>query len=195
MRKLGMSLILGLMALLSAVQTPAQSAVPATLVIANRLPDPRTGNILAPPKVLIQGNKIKQVGPPCQMGGPADAKIIDPTTICNLGHSGIDGDTELHDAINAGRVPGPRMLASRRKLVTRGETCARNLNPALAESILQQEFLFLDGADQARQAVRQNEFYNVDILKVSAEEDLTVPEPAAAVEEAHRAHLNFGACH
>src|SRR6476659_5328726 len=27
------------------------------------------------------------------------------TTVRNLGHSGIDGDTELRDAINAGRVP------------------------------------------------------------------------------------------
>src|SRR5580658_8780663 len=29
------------------------------------------------------------------------------TTVRNLGHSGIDGDTELRDAVNAGRVPGP----------------------------------------------------------------------------------------
>ena len=36
------------------------------------------------------------------------------TTVRNLGHSGIDGDTELRDAINAGRVPGPRILASGR---------------------------------------------------------------------------------
>jgi imidazolonepropionase-like amidohydrolase len=32
-------------------------------------------------------------------------------------------------------------------------------------------------------------FYNVDVIKVTAEEDLTVPELAAAIEEAHRAHL------
>src|SRR5215469_4105942 len=38
------------------------------------------------------------------------------TTVRILGHSGIDGDTELRDAINAGRVPGPRILASGRKL-------------------------------------------------------------------------------
>ena len=37
------------------------------------------------------------------------------TTVRNLGHSGIDGDTELRDAINAGRVSGPRILASGRK--------------------------------------------------------------------------------
>jgi imidazolonepropionase-like amidohydrolase len=38
------------------------------------------------------------------------------TTVRNLGHSGIDGDTALRDAINAGRVSGPRILASGRKL-------------------------------------------------------------------------------
>jgi imidazolonepropionase-like amidohydrolase len=112
------------------------------------------------------------------------------TTVRNLGHSGIDGDTELRDAINAGRVPGPRILASARKLITRGEY-VQNLNPALAESILKQEFLLIDGPDSARQAVRQNVFQNVDVIKVSADENLTVPELAAAVEEAHRNHLKI----
>jgi imidazolonepropionase-like amidohydrolase len=111
------------------------------------------------------------------------------TTVRNLGHSGIDGDTELRDAINAGRFPGPRILASGRKLETRGETYVQNLNPALADAILQQEFLLFDGADSARKAVRQNVFHNVDVIKVTAEENLTVPELAAAIEEAHRNHL------
>src|SRR5437667_2908065 len=110
------------------------------------------------------------------------------TTVRNLGHSGVDGDTELRDAIKAGRVPGPRILASGRKLITRG-SYVQNLNPALADAILQQEFLLIDGTDRARQAVRQNEFQNVDVIKVSADENLTVPELAPAVEEAHRQHL------
>jgi imidazolonepropionase-like amidohydrolase len=110
------------------------------------------------------------------------------TTVRNLGHSGIDGDTELRDAINAGRVPGPRILASGRKLITRGEYLL-NLNPALADAILQQEFLLIDGVDAARQAVRQNELQNVDVIKVSADENLTVPELTAVVDEAHRQHL------
>ena len=110
------------------------------------------------------------------------------TTVRNLGHSGIDGDTELRDAINAGRIPGPRILASGRKLITRGDYI-ENLNPALADAILEQEFLLIDGTDRARQAVRQNEFQNVDLIKVAADENLTVPELAAVVEEAHRKHL------
>jgi len=112
------------------------------------------------------------------------------TTVRNLGHSGIDGDTELRDAINAGRVPGPRILASGRKLITRG-MYVQNLNPALVAAILQQEFLLIDGVDRARQAVRQNEFQNVDVIKVSADENLTVSELAAVVEEAHRQHLKL----
>ena len=50
------------------------------------------------------------------------------TTVRNLGHSGVDGDTELRDAIKAARVPGPRILASARKLTTRGDY-VQNLNP------------------------------------------------------------------
>ena len=106
----------------------------------------------------------------------------------NLGHSGIDGDTELRDAINAGRVPGPRVLASGRKLITRS-SYVQSLNPALADAILQQEFLLIDGADRARQAVRLNEFQGVDVIKVTADANLTVAELTAVVEEAHRAGL------
>src|SRR5580704_1670489 len=258
MRKLGLSFVLGLVAMVSAVRAPAQSTVPVTLIKAGRLLDPRTGNVLAPAAALIEGSKIKEVGPPSrlQAAAPAGAKIIDLgsatllpglidghthlfmdivvlpeveqdrhsnglyapaqllaivespskrvllgaqmaredlesgiTTVRNLGHSGIDGDTELRDAINAGRVPGPRILAAGRKLETRAESYVQNLNPALADSILQQEFLLFDSADQARQAVRQNVFHNVDVIKVTAEENLTVPELAAAIEEAHRNHL------
>ena len=110
------------------------------------------------------------------------------TTVRNLGHSGIDGDVELRDAINAGRLVGPRILASGRKLITRG-SYLQSLNPALSDAILNQEFLFIDGADRAREAVRRNEFQNVDVIKVTADENLTVPELAAAIEEAHRNHL------
>ena len=110
------------------------------------------------------------------------------TTVRNLGHSGIDGDTELRDAINAGRTIGPRILASGRKLITRGDYL-QSLNPSLADAILEQEFLLIDGSDRAREAVRKNEFLNVDVIKVAADENLTVPELAAVTEEAHRTHL------
>jgi imidazolonepropionase-like amidohydrolase len=250
------SLAVGIFA---ATPLAAQSPSPTTLVKAGRLLDPRSGNVRSPAAVLIEKDKIKEVGEPSrvQANAPAGVNMIDLgtatllpglidshthllmddivapheaerarhlnggyapaqllaivespskrvligaqaaredlesgiTTVRNVGHSGIDGDTELRDAINAGRVPGPRILASGRKLETHGETYVQNLNPALADAILQQEFLLFDGADSARQAVRQNVFHNVDVIKVTAEENLTVPELAAAVEEAHRNHL------
>jgi imidazolonepropionase-like amidohydrolase len=254
MQKIATFFALVFMALVS-VELSAQSAAPVTLVRADRLLDPRTGNVLTPAFVLIEGDKVKQVGSSSQTGVPAGAKIIDLggatllpglidahthlfldiivppeaemsrhwnglfapgmlltivesptkraflgaqmaredlesgiTTVRNLGHSGVDGDTELRDAINAGRVLGPRILASARKLITRG-SYAQNLNPALAEPILQQEFLLIDGTDRAGAAVRQNAFQNVDVIKVTADENLTVPELAAVVEEAHRQHF------
>src|ERR1043166_8494471 len=255
MRKLSTSFVLGLMAMVSAAPTPAQSAVPVTLIKAGRLLDPRTGNALSPAAVLIEGDKIKQVGSSSQISVPAGAKLIDLgaatllpglidghthlfldiivppeleqqrhsnglfapglllavvespskralmaaqsaredlesgiTTLRNLGHSGIDGDTELRDAINAGRVPGPRILAAGRKLITQG-SYLQNLNPALSEAILKQEFLLINGVDRAREAVRENVFQNVDVIKVTADENLTVAELTAVVEEAHRNHL------
>src|SRR5215471_16449236 len=235
----------------------AQSPASMTLLKANRLLDPRSGNVLSPTAVLIEDGKIKEVGAPSKVQTPPGAKIIDLgnatllpglidshthllvdpiapaeverarhyngsfspglllaivespskrvlmgaqtaredlesgiTTVRNLGHSGIDGDTELRDAINAGRVPGPRLLASGRKLITRGDYI-QSLNPALADAILEQEFLLIDGIDRAREAVRQNVFHNVDVIKVAADENLTVPELAAAVEQAHRNHLKM----
>jgi imidazolonepropionase-like amidohydrolase len=55
------------------------------------------------------------------------------TTVRNVGHSGIDGDVALRDAINAGRVPGPRILASGRKLAQQSKNgYVQSLNPALA---------------------------------------------------------------
>src|SRR6266446_6148874 len=248
MKQIRIFLLLAL-SILTAGHLPAQSPAPITVVKASRLLDPRSGNVLAPAAVLIEGGKIKEVGPPVrvQAKAPADAKtidlgtvtllpgLIDPvapaeverarhfngsfvpdlllaivespskrvlmgaqaaredlesgiTTVRNLGHSGIDGDTELRDAINAGRVVGPRILASGRKLITRSDY-VQNLNPALADAILEQEFLLIDGTDRARQAVRQNEFQNVDVIKVAADENLTVPELGAVIEEAHRKHL------
>jgi imidazolonepropionase-like amidohydrolase len=238
----------------STAQGP-QSSPPLTLIKASRLLDPRTGSVLSPAAVLIEGDKIKQVGSPSHISAPAAGNIIDLgnatllpglidshahlpldivvppeaeirrhangefapglllaiaespskralvgaqsaredlesgiTTVRNLGHSGIDGDTELRDAINGGRVPGPRILASGRKLIAQGNY-VQNLNPALAGAILQQEFLLVEGPDHARQAVRENVFQNVDVIKVSTDDNISLAELAAVVDEAHRQHL------
>lgn len=106
------------------------------------------------------------------------------TTVRNLGHSGIDGDTALRDAVNAGRVPGPRILASARKFAGK-DSYVQNLNPALSEAIFQQEFLPIESPDQARRAVLENLFYNADVIKVTLDDDVTTAELAAIVEQAH----------
>jgi imidazolonepropionase-like amidohydrolase len=160
------------------------------------------------------------------------------TTVRNVGHSGIDGDAALRDTINAGRVPGPRILASGRNLMalgsyvqgllpkpapirnaarsgvqiifpknkTRyrafydalfhsfyrkvfGQHALQSLNPAVAQAIVQQEFLQITSPDGARQAVRANVFYNVDLIKIAIDDDITQPEATAIVDEAHRQHL------
>lgn len=110
------------------------------------------------------------------------------TTVRNVGHSGIDGDVALRDAINAGRVPGPRMLASGRKIIASGDYL-ESLNPAVAASIAEQEFLFLDGPDSARRAVRANAFYGVDLIKIALDDNISVAEVSALVDEAHREQL------
>ncbi len=114
------------------------------------------------------------------------------TTIRNLGHSGIDGDAALRDAINAGRVPGPRILASGRKVIAL-DSYLQSLNPAIARAIVEQEFLTIDSPERARQAVLQNVFYNVDLIKVTVGDGISAPELTAMVEEAHREHLKVAA--
>jgi len=109
------------------------------------------------------------------------------TTVRNVGHSGIDGDVALRDAINAGRVPGPR-VASGRKIIAPGDYI-EGLNPAVAESIAAQEFLYIDSADSARRAVRSNAFYGVDLVKIALGDNISLAEMSALVEEAHREQL------
>jgi len=61
------------------------------------------------------------------------------TTVRNLGPSGIEGDVVLRDPINAGSVPGPRILAAGRKLTAPG-AYVQILNSALAHAIGQRNF-------------------------------------------------------
>jgi imidazolonepropionase-like amidohydrolase len=113
------------------------------------------------------------------------------TTVRNLGHSGIDGDSALRDAINAGWMLGPRILAAGRKLTPRGGQ-SLSLNPAIAEPILEQDFLQVESAHAARRAVQENLLYRADVIKVVADTDdryISPKEMNAIVEAAHRSHM------
>ncbi len=117
------------------------------------------------------------------------------TTVRNLGHSGIDGDTTLRDAITAGRIPGPRILASGRKIISLGDYL-QGLNPVLADAILRQEFLLVSNLEEGRRAVDENLFYDIDIVKVTLDDDgvgINGPIMSAITEEAHRAHKKVAA--
>ena len=117
------------------------------------------------------------------------------TTVRNLGHSGIDGDVALRDAIEAGRVPGPRILAAGRKLTPIGGYF-QSMNPAVAAKVLEEEFLQVAAADDGRRAVDTNLFYNVDVIKVVVDDDghgITPSVLRAIVDEAHLAHKKVAA--
>ncbi len=113
------------------------------------------------------------------------------TTVRNLGHSGIDGDSALRDGINAGSLPGPRIIAAGRKLTPPGGQ-ALTLNPAVAKPILEQEFLQVESPEAGRRAVQDNLSYRADVIKVVADTDgryISPEEMNAIVDEAHRSHL------
>jgi imidazolonepropionase-like amidohydrolase len=118
-----------------------------------------------------------------------------------VGHSGIDGDVALRDAINYGWVPGPRLQASARKITALGGQ-AVYLQNAVSKQILEQEFLPVSGLDEARRAVRENFANGADLIKIvvdggtgpSGQFRYLAPEDAKAiVEDAHRLGLKVAA--
>jgi imidazolonepropionase-like amidohydrolase len=107
----------------------------------------------------------------------------------NVGHSGFDGDVALREAINNRWVPGPRVLASARKIVPRGGQ-ALPVQDALLEPILRQEYLEAATPEEGRRAVLDNFRAGADLIKVVVDEGartIDTPTLRAIVEEAHRA--------
>jgi hypothetical protein len=139
----GLRMVILVLAPLVATQGTAQTTPPATLIKAAHLIDPRTASTLSPADVIVpQEAQVKRMtfngefepglllavaGMTPSARGLLGAKLVREdlksgfTTVRNVGHSGIDGDIALRDAINAGRVPGPRLLASGRKITAPGE--------------------------------------------------------------------------
>ena len=115
------------------------------------------------------------------------------TTIRNVGAGGYS-DVALRDAINAGDVIGPRILASGPALGITGGHCDSNL---LAPEYNDRGDGVADGVDAVRAMVRRNVKYGVDVIKycgtggvfskgtrVGAQQ-YTPEEVAAIVDEAH----------
>jgi imidazolonepropionase-like amidohydrolase len=116
------------------------------------------------------------------------------TTVRNVGASGYS-DVALRDAINAGDVPGPRMLVSGPPLGITGGHCDENLLPSefhyRAEGVA-------DGIEAVQHKVREVIKYGADVIKICATggvmskgddpnaSQYTLEEMKAIVAEAHR---------
>jgi imidazolonepropionase-like amidohydrolase len=120
------------------------------------------------------------------------------TTVRDVGSSDYL-DVGLRNAIRNGRVPGPRMLVTVHALSATGGHC--DFSQGFREGLFGRESGPLEGvvngADQARYAVRLDHKYGADIIKVcatggvlSATDDVDTPqltqeELNAIVDEAH----------
>jgi len=124
------------------------------------------------------------------------------TSVRVTGHSGIQGDIALRDAIANGLVPGPRLQAAGRKITPPGGQ-AMWLQPALEKQVLEQEFLTESGPEEARKAVRENLAIGADLIKIVVDAGVgpplwktryMAPEDAKAItEDAHRLGLRVAA--
>ena len=116
------------------------------------------------------------------------------TTVRNVGAAGYS-DVALRDAINAGDVPGPRMLVSGPALSITGGHCDNDLLPfeyhATSDGVA-------DGIAAVQHKVRENIKYGSDLIKVCATggvlskgddpqaSQYTLEEMKAIVADAHR---------
>lgn len=116
------------------------------------------------------------------------------TTVRNVAADGYT-DVALRDSINAGDVPGPRMLVSGPPVGITGGHCDNNLLPfeyhATADGVA-------DGIAAVQQKVRQNIKYGSDLIKICATggvdskgdnpqtSQYTLEELKAIVADAHR---------
>jgi imidazolonepropionase-like amidohydrolase len=116
------------------------------------------------------------------------------TTVRNVGASEFT-DVALRDAINAGDVPGPRLLVSGPALSITGGHCDNNMLPseyhATSDGVA-------DGVAEVQHKVRENIKYGADLIKVCAtggvlslgdnpqHSQFTQEEMKAIVADAHR---------
>jgi imidazolonepropionase-like amidohydrolase len=109
------------------------------------------------------------------------------TTVRDLGNSGVNGDVALRDAINAGWVVGPRIIASTRALSAAGGQFGDVSEST--QKIIEQEYVVISGVEEARRAVRQAFYDGADCIKVivnTGPRVLSLEEMKVIVEEAHR---------
>ena len=227
------------------IQCPPAPRVIA--VRAGRLFDSKTGRMLARQVVLLQGERITDVGPEAQVKIPAGAQVIDLSqatvlpglidahthmfntpkpgmsretstliAISNLqsdlragftaardmsSHGNGYADVDIRNAINDGRIDGPRYQVSGRGIVWGGETPASAPVNPLASTVVR-------SVEEARAAVREHIERGADWIKLfpagaysftptgDAQYVLTYPMPVlqALIDETHRLGHKTG-CH
>ena len=116
------------------------------------------------------------------------------TTVRDVGNSGHNGDVALRDAINAGWVTGPRILASTRALSAAGGQFGPLQESA--QKLVEQEYVAVSGVEEARRAVRQAFYDGADLIKVIVNADprvLSLEELRTIVEEARRVRRTVAA--
>ncbi len=116
------------------------------------------------------------------------------TTVRDVGNSGVNGDVALRDAIANGWLPGPRIIPSTRALAPQGGQFGRLIPEA--QSIIEQEYVTIRGAESARQAVRQALYDGAGCIKVivnGSPASVTREEMKAIVDEAHTAGVRVAA--
>jgi imidazolonepropionase-like amidohydrolase len=116
------------------------------------------------------------------------------TTVRNVAADGFT-DVALRDAINAGDVPGPRMLVSGPALGITGGHCDNNLLPFEYHAV---GYGVADGIAAVQHKVRENIKYGADLIKICATggvlskgddpqaSQYTLEEMTAIVADAHR---------
>jgi imidazolonepropionase-like amidohydrolase len=116
------------------------------------------------------------------------------TTVRNVGAGGYS-DVALRDSINAGDLPGPRMLVSGPPLGITGGHCDNNLLPFSYHAT---ESGVADGVEAVQHKVRETIKYGADVIKICATGGVlskgddpnaaqyTLEEMKAIVADAHR---------
>jgi len=218
----------------------------AIAIRAGRLFDSKTGRMLTRQLVVIQGERIAEVGPDTQVGIPAGARIIDlgqaivlpglidahthmfntrgPKTTTEAAmliavqnvradllagftaardmtsHGNGYADVEVRDAINQGRIDGPRFQVSTLGIVWGAGPPTAPVNP-LASTVVH-------SVEEARAAVREQIAHGADWIKLypagnysfsatgEAQYVVTYPLPVlqALIDETHRLGHKAG-CH
>ena len=127
------------------------------------------------------------------LGAAMAREILDGgfTTVRNVGHSGIDGDVSLRDAIRNGWVPGPRIVAAARKIAPYGGQ-ALPVQSSVIQTLIDLDFLTASHPAEGRRAVLENLRAGADVIKVVADDGGRVIDEEtmkAIADEAHRANL------